>query len=194
MPLVPCPDCGKQHSDAATACPDCGRPTGASAAGRDRPQTVRIQKRTSPLTVGCAVFLVLGIVGAVISVALGGGESAPTITIPYEVMHEWSGGTGRAILIDPQYRTDEHLRVLGEQLRWEHRRHSHTNVEVFDDRRAAEMRNLVAEDRLPARDLAHHDQHKIGFYQKNSVSGHHQFIIALDGVDGDFITVPYPRP
>jgi hypothetical protein len=26
MPLIPCPDCDKQHSDAAPACPNCGRP------------------------------------------------------------------------------------------------------------------------------------------------------------------------
>lgn len=26
MPLIECPDCGKQISDAAPACPSCGRP------------------------------------------------------------------------------------------------------------------------------------------------------------------------
>lgn len=30
MPLVNCPDCGNEISDAAYACPKCGRPTGKS--------------------------------------------------------------------------------------------------------------------------------------------------------------------
>jgi hypothetical protein len=31
MPLVSCPDCTREHSDAAPACPQCGRPNGAVA-------------------------------------------------------------------------------------------------------------------------------------------------------------------
>lgn len=28
MPLIKCPDCGKEFSDQARACPNCGRPFG----------------------------------------------------------------------------------------------------------------------------------------------------------------------
>lgn len=31
MPLVACPDCAREHSDAAASCPQCGRPNGAVA-------------------------------------------------------------------------------------------------------------------------------------------------------------------
>ena len=38
MPLVPCPDCGREISASAPACPHCGRPMGeASPAGPPKP-------------------------------------------------------------------------------------------------------------------------------------------------------------
>lgn len=202
MPLVPCPDCGKQHSDAATACPNCGRPTGASAASPDRPQIVKIQKRPSVLGIGCMAIIGLAVFGGIIGLLTDPDEDGavpPPTTIEYAVLQEWgipNGGRGRVVVIDSQYRTEEDLRAFGEQLRWEHRRDRHANIEVFDDERAAGMRDAALAEELNTRDMAHHDQHKVAFYQKNTNSGHHQLVIAADGVaNADaWVTVPYPRP
>ena len=39
MPLIECPDCHKQVSDAAATCPQCGRPMNAIAASAPSPPT-----------------------------------------------------------------------------------------------------------------------------------------------------------
>lgn len=46
MPLVPCPDCGRQVSTAAVSCPQCGRPNPAESASLDR--TASIDTSPSP--------------------------------------------------------------------------------------------------------------------------------------------------
>src|SRR5687768_13666302 len=52
MPLVPCPDCGRQASTAAVSCPQCGRPNPAEHASQisssDRPSVpAALGQRTS---------------------------------------------------------------------------------------------------------------------------------------------------
>jgi hypothetical protein len=37
MPLIPCPDCGREISAAAPACPHCGRPMAPPAASHPKP-------------------------------------------------------------------------------------------------------------------------------------------------------------
>jgi hypothetical protein len=123
----------------------------------------------------------------------GGAENR----IVYSVVDEWripNGGFGRVIVVAPEYRDEQRMRDLGEQLRREHRTDRHAFIEIFDDASAAHMREAAAEETLNQEELAFHDYHKIGFYQRNSVTGHHALIIALDGVEGEFITVEYPRP
>lgn len=44
MPLVNCPECGKQVSDAASACPHCGYPLSAPSPSEPRPA-----RRSTPL-------------------------------------------------------------------------------------------------------------------------------------------------
>ncbi len=44
MPLVNCPECGKQVSDAASACPHCGYPLSAPSPSESRPS-----RRSTPL-------------------------------------------------------------------------------------------------------------------------------------------------
>jgi hypothetical protein len=129
------------------------------------------------------------------------GESVPRADtgsrIEYSVVDEWripAGGYGRVIVVEPAYRDEQLLRALGEQLRREHRNDRHTYIEIFDDAGAAHMRQSAADERLNQQDLAFHDSHKIGFYQKNSNTGHHALVLALDGIEGEFIEVAYPRP
>lgn len=45
MPLIECPDCGKQVSDAAVSCPQCGRPIAPAQAAA--PQAVQTVQATS---------------------------------------------------------------------------------------------------------------------------------------------------
>ncbi len=92
MALITCPDCGKQHSDAAPACPSCGRPTGAMSASRSKPQTVEVKKKTSPLAMGCltiiAVVFGLYLIGSLSESSGGsssGGSGASTHTVEYVV-------------------------------------------------------------------------------------------------------------
>ena len=64
MPLISCPECGKQISDSATACPHCGYPLSSLP-----PVRARFSRRSTPLddtsTNGAAgvVWLIVAIVG-----------------------------------------------------------------------------------------------------------------------------------
>jgi hypothetical protein len=151
----------------------------------------RILRAFLPLTLLFGVWVAAGCAGE--STARADSESR----IEYSVVDEWripNGGYGRVIVVQPTYRDEQLLRALGEQLRGEHRNDRHAFIEIFDDTRAANMRQAATEERLNQQDLAFHDYHKIGFYQKNSVSGHHVLVMALDGVEGEFVEVKYPRP
>jgi hypothetical protein len=55
MPLVSCPACGKQISDAAPACPHCGQPAGRTGGGSSR-------GRGLPVWGKILLFLLLGMV------------------------------------------------------------------------------------------------------------------------------------
>jgi len=115
----------------------------------------------------------------------------------YTVVSEWSipnGGKGRTILVNPELRTEEGLMQVSQELRREHQRDRHAQIEIYDSRRAAEMRQRVMNETASTEDEAYYDSHKIGFYQKNSISGHHAFIMALDGMEGDFQTRNLPAP
>jgi hypothetical protein len=203
MPLVQCPDCGKEHSDAAPACPHCGRPTGAASPGRTTPQTVYVKKKTSPAAWGCLTVIVVGVLGGIISslsdsTERRGVSEGRTGTISYSIVQEWripAGGYGRVIVIHPRHRNEVDMRKLGNELREEHRRDRIANIEIYDDRRAAALRQeaLLSDDR-GSPDVAHHDQHRIGIYSKNVNTGHHQLQIALEGFMADpdgWITVEY---
>lgn len=61
--------------------------------------------------------------------------------------------------------------------------------EVFDNPRAAAMRQDAVEERLGNKDLAFHDKHKIAFYTKNGNTGYHEYRFTLDGVMSDRWTV-----
>lgn len=62
MALIPCPDCGREVSDEASACPDCGRPVRVSS-----PQTVvNVDNRSGCLTVLAILFLLLLLGGLLI--------------------------------------------------------------------------------------------------------------------------------
>ena len=63
MPLVKCPDCGKEHSDAALACPNCARPA-APVRIAPVPPSAASPSASQSVTLGQAVgVIVLAIFG-----------------------------------------------------------------------------------------------------------------------------------
>lgn len=150
-----------------------------------------IAKPADPFRLFRGLFLL------VVAAVVVGCDTAepPARMVPYDVVDEWTlpdGGTGRSIVINASLRNVTDLRALGDQLRWEHRRDRNVQVEVFDDRRAAELRRQDAAGDLAGDDRSHHDRHKIAFYRKVAGSDH-ELVIALGGVGGhDWITIPYP--
>lgn len=63
MPLIACPDCGRQVSGAAPACPGCGRPMQAA--------TLQVQSRTTNEIATLKVLGTLGCLGGFIVGAFG---------------------------------------------------------------------------------------------------------------------------
>jgi hypothetical protein len=64
MPLITCPDCGKEHSDQALSCPQCGRPNKAT----DQPKNETQIKKKGGCATGClGVLVVLFVLGAIVS-------------------------------------------------------------------------------------------------------------------------------
>ena len=64
MPLVNCPECGKQISDSAAACPHCGYPLSSlpPVQVRSSPKSTRLEEVTVNKPVG-VLFLILAIIG-----------------------------------------------------------------------------------------------------------------------------------
>jgi hypothetical protein len=62
MPIIQCPDCHKDLSDAAPACPHCGRPQGnlqQSSAESSQPQnTEKVEKRSVGVLLAIGILLV----------------------------------------------------------------------------------------------------------------------------------------
>lgn len=65
MPLVACPDCGKQVSTEAIACPGCGRPVRLQGVWSGAPTTVLSSSPERPVVVepvkSRGVFIILGL-------------------------------------------------------------------------------------------------------------------------------------
>ena len=56
-----CPDCNKEHSDAAPACPNCARPNTTKASTPHRPKTIEPSRGLTALG---WIWIVLSILGA----------------------------------------------------------------------------------------------------------------------------------
>jgi hypothetical protein len=110
-------------------------------------------------------------------------------------VREWSipnGGYGQVVVIDRRFNNEQSLRQLGATLKYKGRSARNVFIEVFDDSRAASMRDAAFAETLSRADMAFHDKHKIAFYTKNGTTGFHEFKIAVDGVmSGKWITVNY---
>jgi hypothetical protein len=81
MPLINCPDCGKEVSTSAVACPNCGRPMGQAAsapapAPAPAPTPVAPKQSWGCGQIGCAavaIFALLVFIVNLVSDSPGGG-------------------------------------------------------------------------------------------------------------------------
>lgn len=107
--------------------------------------------------------------------------------IAFKVVQEWkipNGGYGRVIVIDSVHRKETDLLKLAEQLKKFTRQDRHADIDIYDNEAAALMRRDALQENLSKKDLAFHDLHMIGFYNRNINTGYHAITITLKGVMG----------
>lgn len=109
--------------------------------------------------------------------------------VTYEIYEEWeipNGGYGRVILVNPKFRNETDLRILGDKLIQLSKPDRNAFMWVYDDVRAAQLRKNIdfTED-----EEAIYDPHFLLVYMRNINTGYHQLDIMVDGLDGDRITI-----
>jgi rRNA maturation endonuclease Nob1 len=95
MPLITCPDCGKQISDQAPSCPNCGRPV----APPRQPTSAYVVKKSETFGVGClvqalslAIGFVIGLLGGVVGIFLGLAVALAGLVWGSQLAVMWSCG------------------------------------------------------------------------------------------------------
>jgi hypothetical protein len=110
-------------------------------------------------------------------------------TINYEVVKSWeipNGGFGKVIVISPQNFNEADMTLLGEKLKADTKNDRNAFIFIFDDKKAAEMRDRLPSTTNPPNETEqdYYDKHFVGDYSRNINSGYHQFTIYFDGVIG----------
>jgi hypothetical protein len=119
-------------------------------------------------------------------------EGLKTEKINYKIHKQWeipNGGFGRVIVIDSSKRNEIDLKQLGETLKYDTRLDRNAFVFVYDDVKAAELRDNLSN--LNKKDESFHGKHFIATYTKNINSGYHKLEIMIDGIDGEWKTISY---
>ncbi|MBV9864366.1 MAG: hypothetical protein JO316_03400 [Abitibacteriaceae bacterium] len=154
---IRCTHCGQVNFATGEICAVCGALLPSDAAYDDAPPP--LARRFSQLILGSftAFGVLLGIAylqglpskGHPFTMQLAeppllAAAPAPSGVkkIPYEVTETWTlpdGGQGKCILISPAYARKKWLRLLGQQLSREASLANFTHIEVFDNRKAAQL-------------------------------------------------------
>ena len=121
-------------------------------------------------------------------------EQATGNTIAYETIRKYpipNGGYNRVLVIAPQYCNDHDIRLLGNQLKNELQSQPNAFVFIYNDARAASMRQQALQGSLSISDLSFHDQHMLASYTKNGNTGFNRFTFWLQGMNGPQVIVDY---
>jgi len=94
------------------------------------------------------------------------------------------------IVVPPAQRTEEGLLALANQLWRETKADRNAFIYIYDDHRAALLRDKAIDERLSKADMKWHDDHFIGSYFRNINTGYHKVTIHLQGINGDVKAVP----
>ena len=93
MPLITCPDCGREVSTAAAACPQCGRPLAAMAAPTSAPAAAAVKEEnlwrgnpSSILLFGRTVVAIVSLIVLLLIYYFGYQFLAPYATIAWIVI------------------------------------------------------------------------------------------------------------
>lgn len=76
------------------------------------------------------------------------------------------------------------MNALGKMLANETNGVRHAMVFVYDDRKAASMRQQGTSGTLSASDQSHYDRHCVAIYNRNENTGVHKMEVFFDGVSG----------
>ncbi len=116
-------------------------------------------------------------------------EAPPTQRVNYDVFSNDADGAISKIIVNPKFRNEKDIRLLGETLKYDTRNNKIVILSVYDNIKAATLAEQSGD--LTKSKEAFWDKHLIASYTKNVNSGLHRMIITLHGTDGKSITVEY---
>lgn len=198
-----CPYCAEEILADAKKCKHCGEYLDDSLKNSKKED---VPKKTS--NKGCILIIIIAI-GIILAVFIKNSLDKPSditetnkfidmkqpeILIPYEIIREWTvpnGGYGKVVVVSPKYRNEQDLRALGLNLFYDTRNDRNSFIDVFDDKKAADLSRKVAN--LSEKEGAFFDNHKIGQYTRNINTGYHRFQIWVNGLTSDVITIDYSK-
>jgi hypothetical protein len=147
--------------------------------------------RAHPVKTFLVLFVVVIIFTSIFSDDDKPATSSEVVSVqkqaPYEIVDRWTipnGGEGKVIVISPEHLNDADMTALGERLKQDTRSDRNANISIFDDKRAALLRDSVLGNKASTSDQDFYDKHFIGQYSRNGNSGYHQLDIYFDGVMG----------
>lgn len=208
-----CPFCAEEILADARKCKHCDEYLDDSLKEKVQSKNTNVEKVSKkPLNRGCLIIVAISIGFLLVAYIVDNisnklsrqstvskfDESSdikkPDKSIPYEIVREWqvpNGGYGKIIVISPQYRNGQDLRLLGLNLRYDTRYDRNAFIDVFDNKKAADLSKTLAN--LSEKEGALFDKHKIGQYTRNINTGYHRFQIWVNGINSEEITIDYSK-
>ncbi len=114
--------------------------------------------------------------------------------IPFQVIDQWeipNGGYGKVIIIDHSNVNDYDMRLLGLQVMQGAINDKNAFYSIYDDIKAAQMRQYLADDKYSNEELAFYDLHFVGVYDKNGNTGYHLYSFWLSGINGPQVDINF---